>query len=584
MQLLKEYFEIRLPQEDNLIKEAIQNEKEFILTGIIQKADTVNANGRIYPRDILEREIENYKKIVQEKRAWGECVEEGSKILTLDGWKDFRDISETEQIYTLNVENKQMEIQAITRKIARKNTDGYVYHFKNRNLDIRVTSKHKFVLVNKYGKTIFTTAEEIYNNRKKYSKCYIPKTAGWQTPEGSQEYFTLSGVDKDSWTKMRHDLRERYSHDLRIDLKTWAGFMGLYLAEGDCSNGRTSNRIHITQNEGENANKIRELLSGFPSEINWSENKTEQDNGKTKISFAVNDARLHKYLHKLGNCYDKYIPQELKMLSPEYLEEMLEWFILGDGRTRSCHDGNYTARELFSVSRKLVEDLHEVLLKSGGSGNIQIREPYDRYIGERLIEEENQQPLHILHLSTTRGIYLDHRFTEIEKEEYSDNVYCVTVNNGTFYCMSPNGKSFWSHNCDHPDSSVVELKNVCLRILDIFWKGDDVIGKIKIIPTRVGRDIMEIFSDAKTIGISSRALGETKKNREGWDVVTDSLQIVAWDLVCDASTPGAYLRESINLTESQVKEISSKVYNKSDRIYRICNRILNRCDTHSCEF
>lgn len=45
----------------------------YILTGILQAADTKNGNGRIYPRKILEREINNYQKAIREKRAIGEC-------------------------------------------------------------------------------------------------------------------------------------------------------------------------------------------------------------------------------------------------------------------------------------------------------------------------------------------------------------------------------------------------------------------------------------------------------------------------------------------------------------------------------
>ena len=390
MRLLKEYFEIKMPENDNIIKEAIENNQEFILSGIIQVADTLNANNRIYPRHILEREVRNYKKIIAEKRALGECVEEGSKVLTLDGWKDFRDVSNNEYIYTLNKDNDQIEIQRVTDKVAKENSDGFVYHFSGRNIDIRTTKGHKFVLVRKDGEKAIATAEEIFQNRKKFSKYYIPKLGNWTTPEDTSEFFVIDGIDKSNWTKMTHKLREKYSNPLRVDLKTWVSFMGIYLSEGDSSSAVNSNEVRITQNAGENADKIRKLLSKFPEDAKWGETSHVRDNGKTKISFRISDARLHNYLHKLGNCYNKYVPKEIKMLPSEYLDELIQWFVIGDGRVRHTNGG--TAVELFSTSRRLVEDLHEALIKSGGSGNIQVREPYDRMIEGRLIKKENQKP------------------------------------------------------------------------------------------------------------------------------------------------------------------------------------------------
>ena len=41
-----------------------QNGGKIVLKGILQKSDTLNQNGRIYPQPILEREIRNYQKFI----------------------------------------------------------------------------------------------------------------------------------------------------------------------------------------------------------------------------------------------------------------------------------------------------------------------------------------------------------------------------------------------------------------------------------------------------------------------------------------------------------------------------------------
>lgn len=73
MKLLTEYTSFKFDEEEEEFKEAVKDRsKPMFLTGIIQRCNTLNQNGRVYPRAVLLREIENYKKVVEERRAWGE--------------------------------------------------------------------------------------------------------------------------------------------------------------------------------------------------------------------------------------------------------------------------------------------------------------------------------------------------------------------------------------------------------------------------------------------------------------------------------------------------------------------------------
>ena len=68
----------------NVIEEAINSNKPLIVTGVIQRAAAKNQNGRIYPREILEREIENYiNGPVKERRALGELDHPESSVINL---------------------------------------------------------------------------------------------------------------------------------------------------------------------------------------------------------------------------------------------------------------------------------------------------------------------------------------------------------------------------------------------------------------------------------------------------------------------------------------------------------------------
>ena len=105
---------------------------------------------------------------------------------------------------------------------------------------------------------------------------------------------------------------------------------------------------------------------------------------------------------------------------------------------------------------------------------------------------------------------------------------------------------------DHPDSSVVNLNNVSHNILEMAWNGDDLVGKVEILPTPSGNILKALFQSGIKLGISSRGLGSVKEvMREGNSTleVQPDFELIAFDFVSNPSTHGAFLspvNESIN--------------------------------------
>jgi len=66
-----------------IVTEGIGEKKKLILKGILQKSDTLNQNGRIYPREILEREVRNYQKFIMENRALGELDHPDASVISM---------------------------------------------------------------------------------------------------------------------------------------------------------------------------------------------------------------------------------------------------------------------------------------------------------------------------------------------------------------------------------------------------------------------------------------------------------------------------------------------------------------------
>jgi len=112
------------------------------------------------------------------------------------------------------------------------------------------------------------------------------------------------------------------------------------------------------------------------------------------------------------------------------------------------------------------------------------------------------------------------------------------------------------HELDHPQESVISLKGGSPhRILDIFWEGNTLIGKLEILVSEGYRKsgiiscngdlVAHYLSYGMTLGISSRGVGSLKKIN-GKNTVQDDFELICWDIVSSPSTPGSYLYKNIN--------------------------------------
>lgn len=125
--------------------------------------------------------------------------------------------------------------------------------------------------------------------------------------------------------------------------------------------------------------------------------------------------------------------------------------------------------------------------------------------------------------------------------------------------------------CDHPDSSVVELKNVSHIIREAYMDGGVCYGVVELLDTPCGKILQSLVESGVTLGISSRGVGSTRDDGVN-QVVQDDFQLICWDFVSEPSTPGAFMM-------AEGKEISSRDlrrhFKKSDRIDRLFNDILD---------
>jgi len=125
---------------------------------------------------------------------------------------------------------------------------------------------------------------------------------------------------------------------------------------------------------------------------------------------------------------------------------------------------------------------------------------------------------------------------------------------------------------DHPESAVVNLKNVSHNIREVYFEGNEVKGVIEVLSTPSGNILKELFKNNITLGISSRGLGSVKEMQEGTVEVQDDFELVAWDFVSNPSTQGAFMvpmNESINgINQMMLDEYMCNEWCKTQDIMR----------------
>jgi len=167
------------------------------------------------------------------------------------------------------------------------------------------------------------------------------------------------------------------------------------------------------------------------------------------------------------------------------------------------------------------------------------------------------------------------RLTEAEKRNISNGaVYLVGIcqkagtknGNGRVYRKETLQREIESYQkaigerrslgeLDHPDDSVINLKNASHLVTKMWWDGESVMGKIEVLDTPSGKILKELVRSGIKLGISSRGLGSVKENN-GETIVEDDFQLICFDMVSEPSTPNAFLSPQRGAGASSVASIS----------------------------
>jgi deoxycytidine triphosphate deaminase len=420
------------------------------------------------------------------------CYDKETEVLTIDGWKKFYELRQDDLLATLNSKG-ELEYQRPI-KFQKFRYKGKMIRIRGRNIDLYVTPDHLLLVRKRWRKYFeFVKAKDVYgkynyelkrdakwkgeeieyfylprmldenrlnkfknltsilemleqnnlttvgikNNLNKvphrtilfyldelYSKGFLEKSVIFKRRKIGANKIFVWGLKKDLG-----ELHDFYLKPIKIKMKDWLKFFGIWLAEGSAyiNEKKRNYTVKIACFDTKKRKIIRKWLSKLPFKF-----------FETKEGFVCLNKSLCLYLKQFGHASEKFIPKEIKKLAPSYLKILLYSLLLGDGNLQTL---TYT-----TTSKKLADDLQEIILKCGWAAIV--RRISQTSYKKRILKEHLVQANYDIYKIRISKTHLTPKIykNSFSLVDYDDYVYDVTVPNHTLY-VRRNGKACWSSNC-----------------------------------------------------------------------------------------------------------------------------------------
>lgn len=342
------------------------------------------------------------------------CYDKETEVYTDKGWVKFSELDKTERMLSLNPETKEAEyIKPV--KWFKHIHNGEMIKFSNRTFDLMVTPKHNMLL--KYtgdgacDRFRFVKAENM--------------------PKGSNIIYR--GLN---WNGKK--IEKVKLGDYEIDSKLFCSFMGFYLSEGSTTKIKNKNSYRCKIAQETYLNEFYEVLKELPFKIHLN-----------KESINIYEKSVCKDLIKYGKCNEKYIPEIIKQMDKENINEFLKCFIMGDG---SVEKGKFWKGSQFNdsysmctTSKRMADELGELILKVGGRPKFTLKPTKGKECTIKGRTYINNFDLWIIHWNTKLNTYVQN--LKRERVQYNDFVYCVELPKYNTLLVRRNGFICWCGNC-----------------------------------------------------------------------------------------------------------------------------------------
>jgi len=403
------------------------------------------------------------------------CYDEATEVLTRDGWKNMWELSENDEIASLNPETFEVEYLKPVQ-IIRTYYEGPMYWFTGKSIDLLVTPNH-----NVFAKTSRTwkllTAEELAKHAAFEFKTdglwrgihqpyvIIPRAEGFGKKMKPELYVKALELREKGYTykeiadvlgvsintvewwfsksreKKRLPVWAKSAEDRAVRTEDFLEFLGYVVTDGHIR--RDDYVIEVGQKKVENIDKIEKVFINIARQLGVDYNRYEREDkefGGRVISFHIRDFGLWSFLvNEVGRLKcEKRIPRWVFQLDKDYLKVLFDSMMRGDGARRGD--------VLITCSKYLADDMMELALKVGYSASISIMKPGRKALTQSGREIIQKAPVYYVNIRRERTTPYMRPTKDVEIIQYSGWIWDVTLPRNHILYVRRNGKPVWSGN------------------------------------------------------------------------------------------------------------------------------------------
>lgn len=138
------------------------------------------------------------------------------------------------------------------------------------------------------------------------------------------------------------------------------------------------------------------------------------------------------------------------------------------------------------------------------------------------------------------GVFLQSNIVNRNKRLYPKHIMDAEVNR---YINEKVEKDMATGEAGHPNGPTINVDRISHKITSLKEDGNNWVGKALIIPTPMGNIVRTLMEAGVRLGVSSRAIGDVKRNRQGINEVQTNFRLsTAADIVTDPSAPDAFVQ------------------------------------------
>lgn len=369
------------------------------------------------------------KPIIGDKFA---CSDKFHDVLCSDGWKPIANVTKLDKVATLDPATDTIHyVHPITTMSY--NHKGDMYEVKSQQVDLFVTPGHKMYVCKRYhDKYELIEAKYLINKRVRYQK------DGDFKPLVTMKFFDIPSVT----LPYKSDPAKVFPA-IKIEMKDWVTFFGIWIAEG-CASASSNRQDLGSVNIAGNKPRVQAEVNRINLKYNLGFSQ-----GKD-LGYYTSNVQLYTYLRPLSvGALNKSLPDWVWSLSAENARDLLEGLMLGDG-----YKNKSSAYQYYTSSQQLADDVQRLALHAGWAANIYKRGDAGYQFTIRgktyatnadalvvtIVRCKNRPEINHSHVQEQHGDFHD----RIVKN-FDGMVYCITVPTGIFY-VRRNGIAVWTGN------------------------------------------------------------------------------------------------------------------------------------------